>query len=114
MCHAEGGLFIGKETFCNLGSRWRLSLGHGGLMDRRRFLQTAAATTLMTSLSKKLAHAAHSGSIPMRDLGRTGEKVSMVSPGGHHIGMQWNEQQSIHIIRSAIDHGISFRNTCWN
>lgn len=83
-------------------------------MDRRRFLQTAAATTLMTSLSKKLAHATQSGTIPMRDLGRSGEKVSMVGLGGYHVGMQSNEQESIRIIRSALDHGINFLDNCWD
>jgi uncharacterized protein len=83
-------------------------------MDRRRFLQTAAATTLMTSLSKKLSHAAESGSVPRRELGRTGEKVSMVGLGGYHVGMQSDEQESIRIIRSALDQGINFLDNCWD
>ena len=71
-------------------------------MDRRRFLQTAAATTLMTSLDKKFAHAAQSGTVPMRTLGRSGEKVSMVGIGGYHIGMQ-DEAESLRIIRTGLD-----------
>jgi predicted aldo/keto reductase-like oxidoreductase len=83
-------------------------------MDRRRFLQTAAATTLMTSLSKKRSHAAETGSVPMRVLGRTGEKVSIVGLGGYHIGMQSDEQESIRIIRSALDNGVNFLDNCWD
>jgi len=39
-----------------------------------------------------------------RTLGRTGEKVSLVGLGGAHIGKQADEQESIRIIRSALDH----------
>src|SRR6201993_4109977 len=81
-------------------------------MDRRRFLQTAAATTVITSLSKKFSQAAEA--IPIRTLGRSGEKVSMVGLGGYHIGMQSDEQESIRIIRTALDSGINFLDNCWD
>ena len=83
-------------------------------MDRRRFLQTAAATTLMTSLSKQLADASETATVPMRTLGRSGEKVSMVGLGGYHLGMQSDEQESIRIIRSGLDSGINFLDNCWD
>jgi len=82
-------------------------------MDRRRFLQTAAATTIITSLSTKMSHAAEFEKVPMRVLGRTGEKVSMVGVGGYHIGMQ-DEPESIRIIRTALDKGINFLDNCWD
>jgi uncharacterized protein len=81
-------------------------------MDRRRFLQTAAATTVITSLRKKFSQAAEA--IPMRTLGRSGEKVSMVGLGGYHIGMQSDEQEGIRIIRTALDSGINFLDNCWD
>src|SRR5450755_2067818 len=81
-------------------------------MDRRRFLKTAAATTVMTSLGKKLAHASDA-SIPMRTLGRSGENVSMVGIGGFHIGMP-SEDEGIRIIRTALDSGINFLDNCWD
>jgi predicted aldo/keto reductase-like oxidoreductase len=34
--------------------------------------------------------------------------------GGHHIGRQKDEQESIKIIRSAIDRGINFMDNCWD
>jgi len=34
--------------------------------------------------------------------------------GGYHIGMQKEEDESIRIIRSAIDHGINFMDNCWD
>jgi len=82
-------------------------------MDRRRFLQTAAATTVVSSLQKKLARAADQP-IPMRSLGRTGEKVSIVGLGGFHLGMQSDEQESIRIIRAGLDAGITFLDNCWD
>ena len=83
-------------------------------MDRRKFLQTAAATTFMTSLGKKFGHAANTSVVPTRVLGRTGEKISMVGLGGYHIGMQSDEQESIRIIRTALDSGITFLDNCWD
>jgi uncharacterized protein len=83
-------------------------------MDRRRFLQTTAATTLITSLAKKLSHAAETASVPTRTLGRSGEKVSIVGLGGYHLGMQSDEQESIRIIRTGLDSGINFLDNCWD
>jgi uncharacterized protein len=82
-------------------------------MDRRKFLKTAAATTLMTSLNKKLAHAG-TQDIPVRTLGRTGVRVSIVGLGGYHLGMQSDEQESIRIIRTGLDAGITFLDNCWD
>jgi predicted aldo/keto reductase-like oxidoreductase len=82
-------------------------------MNRRRFLKTAAAGTLMTSLSSKFAHAADAP-LPMRTLGRSGEKVSIIGLGGYHLGMQSDEQESIRIIRTGLDNGINFLDNCWD
>jgi predicted aldo/keto reductase-like oxidoreductase len=82
-------------------------------MNRRHFLKTAAAGTLMTSLNQKLAHAAD-GSFPTRTLGRSGERVSIVGLGGFHIGMQSDEQESVRIIRTALDAGMNFLDNCWD
>jgi len=81
-------------------------------MDRRRFLHTVGATTLIASLSKKFAYGAET--VPMRELGRTGAKVSIVGIGGYHLGMQADEQESIRIIRTALDSGINFLDNCWD
>jgi predicted aldo/keto reductase-like oxidoreductase len=63
-------------------------------------------------LSKSLA--ASAGDIPYRALGRSGEKVSLIGLGGYHIGIQGDEQESIRIIRTAIDSGINFMDNCWD
>jgi aryl-alcohol dehydrogenase-like predicted oxidoreductase len=49
-----------------------------------------------------------------RQLGRTGEEVSLIGLGGHHIGRQKEEKESIEIIRAAIDAGITFMDNCWD
>src|SRR5437773_11232072 len=49
-----------------------------------------------------------------RPLGRTGEQVSVIGLGGHHIGRQKDEKDSIQIIRAAIDAGITFMDNAWD
>ncbi|MFA5058077.1 MAG: aldo/keto reductase [Opitutaceae bacterium] len=54
------------------------------------------------------------GEMRYRPLGRTGEEVSLIGLGGHHIGRQKEEKDSIEIIRAAIDAGINFMDNCWD
>lgn len=50
-----------------------------------------------------------------RTLGRTGERVSVIGLGGWHIGRpSLTEQDSIQLIRQAIDCGINFMDNCWD
>ncbi|HUP89147.1 MAG TPA: aldo/keto reductase [Longimicrobiales bacterium] len=51
-----------------------------------------------------------------RQLGRTGEKVSAIGLGGHHIGIEKkvSEELSLRIMRSAIDCGINFFDNSWD
>lgn len=62
----------------------------------------------------KKSFAASQGEMTYRTLGHTGEKVSMVGLGGYHIGIQRDEQESIRIIRTAVDQGINFLDNCWD
>lgn len=52
--------------------------------------------------------------MPYRTLGRTGERVSAIGLGGFHIGIQDTEEESIRIIRAAIDSGINFMDNSWD
>lgn len=54
------------------------------------------------------------GQMPYRPLGRTGEMVSLVGLGGYHIGIQKDEQESIRLIRTAVDNGINFMDNSWD
>ena len=81
-------------------------------MDRRQFIQTAAAATVVTSLSDKIALGADS--FPYRTLGRSGEKVSIGGLGGYHIGQPEDEQLGIRLVRTALDNGMNFLDNCWD
>src|SRR5712664_1035317 len=52
--------------------------------------------------------------IPYRRLGRTGEMVSLIGVGGYHLGRQADEQETIRIVRTALDNGINFLDNCWD
>jgi len=54
------------------------------------------------------------GDMRYRRLGRTGQEVSIIGLGGHHIGRQTAESDSIRIIRAAIDAGITYMDNCWD
>lgn len=52
--------------------------------------------------------------IPYRTLGRTGEKVSSIGVGGFHLGLISDANESVRIVRTAIDRGITFLDNCWD
>ena len=54
------------------------------------------------------------GDMVYRKLGKTGEEVSLIGLGGFHIGKQTDEQESIRLIRTAIDRGITFLDNSWD
>src|SRR5690242_2423171 len=81
-------------------------------MDRRSFLKTAGAVTVITSLNRKLSRAADMD-MPRRTLGRSGEKVSIIGIGGYHLGRP-SEQEAIRIVRTALDNGVNFLDNCWD
>jgi aryl-alcohol dehydrogenase-like predicted oxidoreductase len=90
-------------------------------LDRREFLGKAtlgiAATTVSVPLLERAVSAqptAVAGEIPYHTLGRSGEKVSRVGLGGYHIGVQKDEEESIRIVRTAVDNGINFLDNCWD
>ena len=83
-------------------------------LTRRNFLSMAAVTTIAAALKANLMSAETKGDMQYRTLGRSGEKVSIVGLGGYHIGMQDSEQESIRIIRGALDSGINFLDNSWD
>ena len=53
--------------------------------------------------------------VPMRTLGRTGERVSAIGLGGYHLGQPTlPEAEAIRIIRAAVDRGINFLDNSWD
>ncbi len=54
------------------------------------------------------------GAMPYRTLGRSGEKVSLIGLGGFHMAVPKDEEESIRIVRTAVDNGINFMDNCWD
>ncbi|MBI1984403.1 MAG: aldo/keto reductase [Acidobacteria bacterium] len=81
-------------------------------LNRRAFLKTATAGAVSAALSGvagRLARAVETaGEIPMRTLGKTGLRVTMIGLGGYHAGLPEKEEDSIAIIHRALDLGINF------
>lgn len=77
-------------------------------MNRREALGALAAAGLAASAQTQ------SEGMIYRTLGKTGEKVSAIGLGGHHIGRPKDPDEGIRIIRSAIDRGITFLDNCWD
>jgi aryl-alcohol dehydrogenase-like predicted oxidoreductase len=98
-------------------------------MDRRKFMKVAASSALVSAMAGAAGAAeqkaaaggpagssrSQDGSIPRRTLGRTGEKVSIVGIGGHHLGRRYVEENvSIRIVRTALDAGVNFLDNSWD
>jgi len=91
-------------------------------MDRRDFLKTAASASAgaVAATGGQAQSAAtptrrpESPNMIYRELGKTGERVSAIGLGGFHVGKQEDPQESIRLIRSAIDRGITFMDNCWD
>jgi uncharacterized protein len=91
-------------------------------MNRRNFLKTAtvAAAGSVASASAQSTQPSPANQRPesanmiYRELGRTGERVSAIGIGGYHLGKQENPDESIRLLRTAIDRGITFMDNCWD
>ncbi len=88
-------------------------------LTRRRFLATTVGSAIVSGLAPHAPASAADATevrngVPYRTLGNTGEKVSCIGLGGYHIGMQSDEQDSIRIIRTALDQAINFLDNCWD
>ena len=85
---------------------------------RRQFIQQSAllsAAVLLAAGSNSLLAESNDDGMIYRPLGRTGERVSIIGLGGWHIGQpSLSEDESIQLIRQAIDRGITFMDNCWD
>ncbi len=77
-------------------------------MERRDFLTALASLQLAAKLDAQT-----SNGMIYRNLGTTGERVSALGLGGYHMGVPAEEGESIRIVRSAVDRGVTFLdNSC--
>jgi len=85
------------------------------MATRRRFIGVAAATVISAGIKKRAWAAGTKNDVPVRTLGHTGEKVSMVGIGGYHLARPGVEEaESIRIVRTGLDQGINFLDNCWD
>jgi uncharacterized protein len=91
-------------------------------MNRRSFLKTAsvaaagsvASASAQSTQPSPTTQRPESANMIYRELGRTGERVSAIGMGGYHIGKQHDPDESIRLLRTAIDRGITFLDNCWD
>ena len=91
-------------------------------MNRRNFLKTAtvaaagsvAPAGAQNTQPSPAIQRPESPNMIYRELGRTGERVSAIGLGGFHIGKQQDPDESVRLIRAAIDRGITFMDNCWD
>ncbi|HEY1959534.1 MAG TPA: aldo/keto reductase [Polyangiaceae bacterium] len=86
------------------------------MISRRSFI---AGTVVLAACAKNdpppsLTSAPVKGGIPTNVLGRTGETISRIGIGGSHLGETHTEDEAIRIVRSAIDHGVTFMDNSWD
>ena len=82
-------------------------------MARRTFVKLAAAAGLAATVTPVWS-AEVKNDMLYRPLGNTGEKISALGLGGYHIGIQGDEAESIRLVRTALDRGITFLDNCWD
>jgi predicted aldo/keto reductase-like oxidoreductase len=84
-------------------------------VTRRRFIETTVGSAVAGTLLPRVWAAEVKGGIPYRTLGHTGENVSCIGLGGYHIGnSSLTDDESIRIIRTALDEGLNFLDNCWD
>ena len=91
-------------------------------MDRRIFIKSAtvaaagsvAPAAVQSAQSSIASRRPESPHMMYRELGRTGERVSAIGIGGYHLGKQQDPDESIRLLRTAIDRGITFMDNCWD
>src|ERR1700740_426871 len=82
---------------------------------RRKFLKSAAATVMSAGIGRRAWAAGTKNGVPLRILGHTGEKVSIVGLGVYHLARPGvDAEESIRIVRSGLDQGINFLDNCWD
>jgi predicted aldo/keto reductase-like oxidoreductase len=102
-------------------------------MDRRDFVRGVVLTGISASIGGRMmaqkngqsassqqgssqnADEKAAGGMIYRRLGKTGERVSAIGLGGFHIGQPTlTDDESLRLIRAAIDGGITFMDNCWD
>jgi aryl-alcohol dehydrogenase-like predicted oxidoreductase len=92
-------------------------------MERRDFLKSATAAGFSAAIATNAqtnrapntsVKRPESPDMIYRELGTTGERVSAIGMGGYHLGKQSDPSESIRLMHTGIDHGITFLDNCWD
>src|SRR6201997_1425105 len=82
---------------------------------RRKFLKSAAATVMSAGIGRQAWADGTTKGVPLRVLGHTGEKVSIVGIGGYHLARRGADaEESIRIGQSGLCQGINFLDYGWD
>jgi uncharacterized protein len=97
------------------------SANHGSLAqsagaETGQPLLTESASVAAASRIPRVTNAGEMrGEMLYRDLGSTGEKVSVIGLGGSHLGLATvTEEEAIRLIHQALDRGINFLDNSWD
>jgi predicted aldo/keto reductase-like oxidoreductase len=82
--------------------------------SRRQFVGAALSAAALAEQVIAQTTPASAGGIPMRVLGRTGVRVSIIGIGGWHIGAVKDPKEAIRIMHAAIDDGVNFFDNSWD
>ena len=96
-------------------------------MERREFLKSATAAGVAAATGSAAAAAPatsaaaaapvtrpQSPDMQYRQLGTTGETVSCIGMGGFHLGKQKDPAESVRLVHTGVDHGITFLDNSWD
>jgi aryl-alcohol dehydrogenase-like predicted oxidoreductase len=84
-------------------------------MTRRDFLKATLALTVLPAVGCGGGGGSVATSpVPLRKLGRTGATVSCLGLGGFHSAVPSSPDETVRMIRTAIDGGITFLDNCWD
>jgi aryl-alcohol dehydrogenase-like predicted oxidoreductase len=78
------------------------------MSTRRDFLRAATAAAVLSPAFSRGESDKLGAILPCRTLGATGEKVTALGLGGHHVGVSKDEKTAQALIEHAIERGVRF------
>ena len=80
-------------------------------------MRQAAAGASVSALARRViaqTSKASASGLPTRELGRTGQRVSILCLGGWHIRAIQDDTEAIRVMHAAIDEGLNFFDNAWD